>query len=138
MPSASNDDDIVFAVYWPPQAPTEGQAFFSMPIFEGQTLAALLAGKPMRPREAAHRGRSGRARLFTGGKHAVLVVLSLLAGIGLRQPMPADEPRFVLSAQAMVESGDWLFPHRGHELYSQSFRVLESEDRIAEAVAGPL
>src|SRR5262252_5725412 len=31
MPSASNDDDIVFAVYMPPQAPTDGQAFFSTP-----------------------------------------------------------------------------------------------------------
>jgi len=31
MPSASNEEDIVFAVYWPPQAPTDGQAFFSMP-----------------------------------------------------------------------------------------------------------
>src|SRR2546421_3308970 len=31
MPSASNDDDMVLAVYWPPQAPTEGQAFFSIP-----------------------------------------------------------------------------------------------------------
>src|SRR3977135_4185749 len=31
MPSASNEEDMVFAVYWPPQAPTEGQAFFSMP-----------------------------------------------------------------------------------------------------------
>ena len=32
IPSASNDDDIVFAVNMPPQAPTEGQAFFSMPM----------------------------------------------------------------------------------------------------------
>src|SRR5262245_11973888 len=31
MPNASNDEDIVLAVYWPPQAPTDGQAFFSMP-----------------------------------------------------------------------------------------------------------
>src|SRR5262245_12193499 len=31
MPSASYEDDMVFAVYWPPQAPTDGQAFFSMP-----------------------------------------------------------------------------------------------------------
>src|SRR5437899_3996538 len=31
MPSASNEEDMVFAVYCPPQAPTEGQAFFSMP-----------------------------------------------------------------------------------------------------------
>ena len=31
MPSASNDDDMVLAVYMPPHAPTDGQAFFSMP-----------------------------------------------------------------------------------------------------------
>ena len=31
MPSASNDDDIVFAVYMPPHAPTDGQALCSMP-----------------------------------------------------------------------------------------------------------
>src|SRR5215831_20482840 len=31
MPSASYEDDMVFAVYWPPHAPTDGQAFFSMP-----------------------------------------------------------------------------------------------------------
>ena len=31
MPNASNEDDIVFAVYIPPQDPEEGQAFFSIP-----------------------------------------------------------------------------------------------------------
>ena len=31
MPSASNDDDIVFAVYMPPHEPTLGQALRSMP-----------------------------------------------------------------------------------------------------------
>ena len=31
MPSASKDEDIVLAVYMPPQAPTDGQAFFSKP-----------------------------------------------------------------------------------------------------------
>ena len=31
IPSASNDDDIVLAVYMPPHAPTDGHAFFSMP-----------------------------------------------------------------------------------------------------------
>jgi 4-amino-4-deoxy-L-arabinose transferase-like glycosyltransferase len=41
----------------------------------------------------------------------------LAAGIGLRQPWPADEPRFALIAQTMVDSGQYLFPHRGHELY---------------------
>lgn len=41
----------------------------------------------------------------------------LAFGIGLRAPWPADEPRFVLVAKQMWESGEWLFPHRGQELY---------------------
>jgi 4-amino-4-deoxy-L-arabinose transferase-like glycosyltransferase len=41
----------------------------------------------------------------------------LAAGFGLRDPWPADEPRFVLVAKQMVESGDFLVPHRGSELY---------------------
>ncbi len=44
-------------------------------------------------------------------------LLVLAAGYGLRDPWPADEPRFVLVAKQMVESGDFLFPHRGAELY---------------------
>lgn len=51
-----------------------------------------------------------------------LVVLG--AGIGQRDPWPSDEPRFTLSAKQMVESGDWLFPHRGSELYSDKPPVL--------------
>jgi len=43
--------------------------------------------------------------------------LVLFAGYGLREPWPADEPRFVLVAKQMVESGQWLFPQRGIELY---------------------
>lgn len=47
-----------------------------------------------------------------------LVAFWVLAiGLGLRDPWPADEPRFVLVAKQMVESGDWWFPHRGQELY---------------------
>src|SRR3990170_1335389 len=38
MPSASNDELMVLAVYCPPQAPTLGQAFFSMP--------SMTVGKP--------------------------------------------------------------------------------------------
>ncbi|HEY6940460.1 MAG TPA: glycosyltransferase family 39 protein [Dokdonella sp.] len=51
-----------------------------------------------------------------------LVVLGM--GIGLRDPWPADEPRFALVAKQMVESGDWLFPHRGRELYSDKPPLL--------------
>jgi 4-amino-4-deoxy-L-arabinose transferase-like glycosyltransferase len=46
-----------------------------------------------------------------------LALLALGAGYGLRDPWPADEPRFVLVAKQMLESGQWLFPHRGMELY---------------------
>lgn len=46
-----------------------------------------------------------------------LVALVLLAGIGLRGPWPADEPRFAQIAREMVESGQWLFPMRGGEPY---------------------
>jgi 4-amino-4-deoxy-L-arabinose transferase-like glycosyltransferase len=46
-----------------------------------------------------------------------LALLVLGAGYGLRDPWPADEPRFVLVAKQMVDSGQWLFPHRGQELY---------------------
>ena len=45
-----------------------------------------------------------------------LVVLS--AGIGLRDPWPADEPRFNLVARQMWESGQYLITYRGVELYS--------------------
>jgi 4-amino-4-deoxy-L-arabinose transferase-like glycosyltransferase len=41
----------------------------------------------------------------------------IAAGLGLREPWPADEPRFALVAKQMVESGQWLFPMRGDELY---------------------
>ena len=44
--------------------------------------------------------------------------LLILAGIGLRDPWPADEPRFAQVAREMVQSGQWLFPTRGGEFYS--------------------
>ena len=52
------------------------------------------------------------ALLFFG-----VAALVLAAGYGLREPWPADEPRFVLVARQMIESGNFLYPHRGAELY---------------------
>jgi len=52
---------------------------------------------------------------------ALLVSLGLLliaSGIGLRDPWPADEPRFALIARDMVASGNWLFPKVGGDLYA--------------------
>ncbi|HOC10892.1 MAG TPA: glycosyltransferase family 39 protein [Thermomonas sp.] len=48
----------------------------------------------------------------------LFALLILATGLGLRDPWPADEPRFALVAKHMVESGHWLFPQRGIELYS--------------------
>ena len=54
----------------------------------------------------------------------IVALLVLGAGLGLRDPWPADEPRFALVARQMVESGNWLFPHRGTELYSDKPPML--------------
>ena len=53
------------------------------------------------------------------------------AGIGLRDPWPSDEPRFTLAAKQMVESGDWLFPHRGSELYSDKPPMLMWSEAVS-------
>ncbi len=48
----------------------------------------------------------------------LLAVLLLIAsGYGLRDPWPADEPRFAALARDMVASGNWLFPRVGGDLY---------------------
>jgi 4-amino-4-deoxy-L-arabinose transferase-like glycosyltransferase len=46
-----------------------------------------------------------------------LGLLVLASGFGLRDPWPADEPRFALIARDMVSSGEWLFPAVGGDLY---------------------
>ena len=47
-----------------------------------------------------------------------LALLLMGAGLGLRDPWPADEPRFALVAQDMLRSGDWLIPRVGGDLYA--------------------
>ena len=54
----------------------------------------------------------------------LFALLFLGAGIGLRDPWPSDEPRYALAARQMVESGEWLFPHRGSELYADKPPLL--------------
>ncbi|HSD68479.1 MAG TPA: glycosyltransferase family 39 protein, partial [Woeseiaceae bacterium] len=47
-----------------------------------------------------------------------LGLLLMGVGIGLRDPWPADEPRFALVAQDMVRSGQWLIPMIGGDSYA--------------------
>lgn len=46
---------------------------------------------------------------------ALLVIIG--TGLGIRDPWPADEPRFAVIARDMVATGEWLFPRVGGDLY---------------------
>lgn len=46
-----------------------------------------------------------------------LALLLIATGIGLRDPWPADEPRFALVARDMVATGEWLLPRVGGQPY---------------------
>lgn len=47
-----------------------------------------------------------------------LALLLIATGIGLRDPWPADEPRFALVARDMVATGEWLLPRVGGQPYA--------------------
>ncbi|MDF4004414.1 glycosyltransferase family 39 protein [Luteibacter sp. PPL552] len=69
----------------------------------------------------SHDERSSRREF---GWFMLIALVVLAAGIGLRGPWPPDEPRFALVARQMLESGQWLFPHRGSELYADKPPML--------------
>ncbi len=48
---------------------------------------------------------------------ALALIVIVGTGIGLRDPWPADEPRFASLARDMAQSGEWLFPRVGGDLY---------------------
>ncbi|MEO8459198.1 MAG: glycosyltransferase family 39 protein [Dokdonella sp.] len=66
----------------------------------------------------------------------LIALIVLGAGIGLRDPWPADEPRFTLVAKHMVESGDWLITHRGSELYSDKPPMFMAMQAAAYTMIG--
>ncbi|GAB2503674.1 glycosyltransferase family 39 protein [Lysobacter humi (ex Lee et al. 2017)] len=68
----------------------------------------------------------------------LVALLVLGAGFGLRDPWPADEPRFALVARQMVESGQWLFPMRGDELYSDKPPLFMWLQALALTLTGHL
>ena len=58
-----------------------------------------------------------RATLVDLGWIGLWFVLIIFVGFGLRDPWPADEPRFASVALDMLRSGNWLIPHAGGDLY---------------------
>ena len=68
----------------------------------------------------------------------LVALLVLGAGLGLRDPWPADEPRFALVARQMVESAQWLFPMRGDELYSDKPPLFMWMQALALSALGNL
>lgn len=68
----------------------------------------------------------------------IVACVVLTAGLGLRDPWPADEPRFALVARQMLESGQWLFPMRGDVLYPDKPPLLMWLQAMAMALTGEL
>ncbi len=67
----------------------------------------------------------------------LLVALAVIgAGIGMRDPWPTDEPRFALLSKTILDSGEWLFLHRGDELYSDKPPVFMWIQAAFIALAG--
>ncbi len=64
-----------------------------------------------------HNFTSGQDHIFNLIWLLTISCSLILVGLGLRDPWPADEPRFALIAKEMVDSGQWFFPMRGGELY---------------------
>lgn len=61
-------------------------------------------------------------RMFTSHRterlaFALLALVLVGAGLGLRQPMNVDEERFLGVALEMLQSGSWFIPHRAAEIY---------------------
>lgn len=66
----------------------------------------------------------------------IAFAIVLFAGVGLRSPWPADEPRFAEAAREMVASGHWFFPLRGGELYPDKPPVFMWSIAIFYALLG--
>jgi 4-amino-4-deoxy-L-arabinose transferase-like glycosyltransferase len=88
--------------------------------------SAAQSAPPESPPEAP-RGTPPPVRAITreippiGKRDLLWLLLALVViigtGIGIRDPWPADEPRFAAIARDMVATGEWLFPRVGGDLY---------------------
>jgi 4-amino-4-deoxy-L-arabinose transferase-like glycosyltransferase len=68
----------------------------------------------------------------------LLAALYLSVGLGVRDPWPPDEPRYVLVAQEMVDSGKWFLPTRGGELYPDKPPLFMWSEAVVYALSGSI
>ena len=78
-----------------------------------------------------------RSRQVLAWAGLILVLVAVLAsGIGLRDPWPADEPRFSLVAREMLSTGQYWIPHRGGEPYADKPPIFIWLTAAAISLAG--
>lgn len=90
--------------------------------------------EPELPRQAHPRRQVVRDLLALLG----LAALILATGLGVRDPWPADEPRFALIAKDMIAGGEWLFPHVGGDWYQDKPPLFFWSIALLYAVTGSL
>ncbi|HEU4778919.1 MAG TPA: glycosyltransferase family 39 protein, partial [Steroidobacteraceae bacterium] len=91
-------------------------AVVSVPLAAMPVDAAPTRGKgapAMPPQPAAPLPIRARDLLWLALAFAILIG----TGLGIRDPWPADEPRFAALARDMALSQEWLFPRVGGDLY---------------------
>ncbi len=118
----------------PPPAEHETEATFSAPVAGTiAVISAMPAGDAVV--SAAASGPAVKTQTPGGGgiglssgspppirmSDLLWLVLALIVivgtGVGIRDPWPADEPRFAALARDMALSQEWLFPRVGGDLY---------------------
>ncbi len=67
---------------------------------------------------------------------AAAALLTLAAGLGLRDPWAPDEPRYALIAAEMLESGEWAVTRLGGVIYAQKPPVYFWVLAVAEWLGG--
>ena len=67
-----------------------------------------------------------------------LALLLIATGIGVRDPWPADEPRFALIVRDMVATGEWLLPRVGGDVYADKPPLFFWMMGVALLVTGSL
>lgn len=67
-----------------------------------------------------------------------LALVLIAVGIGLRDPWPADEPRFALVARDMVATHQWLIPYVGGDAYPDKPPLFFWLIAIGQSVTGSL